>query len=84
VLTLFDYLRQRAFNAIIDGTQDALEHLENQEAAEGSTKNNGTSPTRPPSIESREAKKDEDNETDAALLPPRRRGRPRKNDKAGQ
>ena len=32
MLTFFDYLRQRAFESVLSGTQDALEFLEKQKA----------------------------------------------------
>ena len=32
MLTLFEYLRRRAFEAVIDGTQDAVEFLESQKS----------------------------------------------------
>ena len=89
VLTLFEYLRRRAFEAVIDGTQDALEFLESQKNFDQSDPEKNTiehrsgtafvagpdPPSQRGSIRKRPATKD-----DQPLPPPRRRGRPRKNE----
>ncbi|WP_146528324.1 hypothetical protein [Novipirellula artificiosorum] len=89
VLTLFDYLRQRAFDAVIDGTQDALEFLDDQQSGGRSdTASSHRSGARPAMItnyseqgHSAEPKTGDDNSSEVNQ-PPRRRGRPRKNPSA--
>lgn len=91
MLTLFEYLRQRTFEAVIEGTQDAVTFLESQGSFD---RVNGAdvadSRRDPASLEVRSAKVHEaqdrkagDATTDGVLvekpLPaPRRRGRPKK------
>ena len=88
MLTLFEYLRRRAFEAVIDGTQDAVEFLESQksfdqnEAAKNAIAHRSATAslqdsTRPGSeVQSGKAGTTDDQ----PLPPPRRRGRPRKNE----
>ncbi len=89
VLTFFEYLRQRAFESIIEGTQEAIDYLESKgersvpsdvaslsdsladvaprQEEENTSNANITAGEKTPS-----------SETEKALPPPRRRGRPRK------
>ncbi len=88
MLTLFEYLRRRAFEAVIDGTQDALEFLESQKNFDQSetAKNALAHRSETPSLQdtsraSRDGRPGEAGSTDdQPLPPPRRRGRPRKNE----
>ena len=84
MLTFFDYLRQRAFESVLAGAQEALEVLEDQR--------NHVEPKAVPAPEakrsldfrpnegSKQEEKTSNNDTDAAdddpLKPARRRGRP--------
>ena len=89
MLTLFEYLRRRAFEAVIDGTQDAVEFLESQksfdqnEAAKNALAHRSKTPSLQDSTRSGSEGPSEgkaggtDNQP---LPPPRRRGRPRKNE----
>ncbi len=88
MLTLFDYLRQRAFEAVMDGTHDALEYLDGQQ---GTTKSDPSRfshagndlPLIDRQSESNDGLQsdhshDKDGRSRNILPPPRRRGRPRK------
>ena len=93
MLTLFEYLRQRAFEAVIDGTQDALEFLESQknfdqsEAAENTLNRRRAAvasqidgPRKPHAASAAGDSRSINNAKGGEKLPaPRRRGRPRKN-----
>lgn len=89
MLTLFDYLRQRAFDAVMDGTHDALEYLDGQQ---GTTKSDPSRYSQagdgPPVIDRQpgssdgsqpDGSREDDAQSKKVLPPPRRRGRPRKN-----
>ena len=88
MLTLFEYLRRRAFEAVIDGTQDALEFLESQknfdqsEAAKNALAHRSGNPSlQDSSQQTNEAHSAKSGAVDdQPLPPPRRRGRPRKNE----
>ena len=89
MLTLFEYLRRRAFEAVIDGTQDALEFLESQKNFDQSeaAKNALAHRSGNPSLQDSSRQTDEAHSAkggaaadDQPLPPPRRRGRPRKNE----
>jgi hypothetical protein len=88
VLTFFDYLRQRAFESILAGAQEALEHLENEHTSDrtdGHASRRPSAALAPP--EDGAQRKAQNNaprnisvpEDDDPLPPPRRRGRPCKN-----
>lgn len=90
MLTFFDYLRQRAYESVLSGAQEALEELDSQQnrkegksphlklpAAEpdAQAKRSGEQSGKPTSPAS-------NSESDDDLLPaPRRRGRPGKQSK---
>ena len=89
MLTLFEYLRRRAFEAVIDGTQDALEFLESQKNFDQSedAKNAIAHRSANPSLQDSSRQTNEAQSAkggaavdDQPLPPPRRRGRPRKNE----
>jgi len=92
VLTLFDYLRQRAFDAVMDGTHDALEYLDGQQGTTKSDPSRFSQPgDRHPVIDRQPGSsdgsqsggsQDSDVQSKKVLPPPRRRGRPRKNQSA--
>lgn len=98
MLTLFDYLRQRAFESVIDGTQDALEYLENQKGFDQRRTAEDLLARRRPGLGSQEkhsgAKKENSggaanhekngDQSDEQMPPPRRRGRPRKNEQSNK
>ena len=90
MLTFFDYLRQRAFESVLSGAQEALEVLENSpnrnEPTSGKSKGKGSTlgfqPAKP------DIKADNSNKSDGSpsdsedpLPPPRRRGRPSRKSK---
>jgi hypothetical protein len=85
MLTFFDYLRQRAFESVLAGAQEALEVLESQKSRREPPRNAsslaaprlasqaGAPATQPEEISAQ----GDDSEDDDELLPaPRRRGRP--------
>ena len=85
MLTFFDYLRQRAFESVLTGAQEALELLESQKDRNEPPKHNSNLPSprltsqagspgnRPENNSPQENRSEDDDE----LLPaPRRRGRP--------
>jgi len=85
VLTFFDYLRQRAFESVLSGAQEALEVLENRhdrsEPSPGNSKGKGSKlgfQTAKPDKQAEIAAKSEEStsDDDELLPPPRRRGRP--------
>jgi hypothetical protein len=94
VLTLFEYLRRRAFDAVIDGTQDALEFLESPKSLDQTEAAEDALARRRPGLGSQQNSSGEETaDSDAGdgdkkgrsqpsehLPPPRRRGRPRKNE----
>lgn len=98
MLTLFDYLRQRAFEAVIDGTQDAVEFLEKQQRFDQSElTENSRGQTRQATLGDQRAVDGSDaadrtgaketksgKQQDETLPAPRRRGRPRKNPPSNQ
>ena len=85
MLTFFDYLRQRAFESVLAGAQEALEVLESQKTRNEPPKHESNlpaprlvsqagAPAKQPESNSPEGDRSED---DDELLPaPRRRGRP--------
>lgn len=96
MLTLFEYLRQRAFEAVIEGTQDAVSFLESQGSFDRA-KGAGEAYSRrdPASLEAKSANEDEKQDRTAGeatpdrvlvekpLPAPRRRGRPKKKGSTG-
>lgn len=82
MLTFFDYLRQRAYESVLTGAQEALELLERQEShsAPKSTKSSLPAPdatNEPPRTKAGNTSADDDD----LLPPPRLRGRPNKKPK---
>ena len=85
MLTIFEYLRQRAFDAVLTGAQEALDFLESQETwNEPRAKSNSSRQSlnfqpgkqaKPDHTDST-AKDSETSDSDDVLRPPRRRGRP--------
>ena len=85
MLTFFDYLRQRAFESVLAGAQEALELLECQKNRNGSKTQESKLPTParasqagPPAkhAEDKSLQEDPAVEDDKPLPAPRRRGRP--------
>ena len=85
MLTFFDYLRQRAFESVLAGAQEALELLESQKNRTEPPKHESSLPAprlaSQPGPTSEQTKTNEPQENPSAgddeLLPaPRRRGRP--------
>jgi hypothetical protein len=94
VLTFFDYLRQRAFDSVLTGAQEALEFLESQSNRDqpklvSSQSANRPLDHQPPETSEQGKRESTQNEPvaevdDDLLPPPRRRGRPKKNSKGNQ
>jgi hypothetical protein len=85
MLTFFDYLRQRAFESVLAGAQEALELLESQKNRGKPPKHESNLPdlrliaqagpvAQPPENNRHEGVHSRDD--DELLPPPRRRGRP--------
>jgi hypothetical protein len=90
MLTFFDYLRQRAYESILSGAQEALEEMETQQNRKvGKSRNlklpaaaQDTQAERSGEKSNQPSSPASDSESDEELLPaPRRRGRPRKQSK---
>lgn len=90
MLTFFDYLRQRAYESVLRGAQQALEELESQQNRKEAKSPNLTLPPATPNAPGERSEKpsekasgpESEPESDDELLPaPRRRGRPGKNSK---
>jgi len=89
VLTFFDYLRQRAFQSVLAGAQEALELLESQKNLGSPKADVPKLPAPVPDGQTEPTAKQEGNKllnnppvVDDQLLPsPRRRGRPHKKSK---
>lgn len=81
MLTFFDYLRQRAFESVLAGAQEALDVLEKQQdrgKRSAEPKLSGPSEESPAegSTKARKPASGPSTEGDDPLPPPRRRGRP--------
>lgn len=90
MLTFFDYLRQRAYESVLSGAQEALQELESQQNRKEGKPSNLTLPPAQPNASGERSEKpserasgpESDPKSDDELLPaPRRRGRPGKNSK---
>lgn len=90
MLTFFDYLRQRAYESILSGAQEALEEMETQQNRKVGKSRNLKLPAAAQDTQAERSgeKSDQpsspasDSESDEELLPaPRRRGRPGKQSK---
>ena len=89
MLTFFEYLRQRAFQSIVVGVQDALDSLE-KEPYKSQLNATANQPGRAasPNLQGQVTKSEEAGEKQLTLVstgpdslpPPRRRGRPPKSD----
>lgn len=93
MLTFFDYLRQRAYESVLSGAQEALEELETQQnRKEGKSPNlklpvaeSDAQAERSGQQSGKPAGSASNSESDDDLLPaPRRRGRPGKQSKGKQ
>ena len=89
MLTFFEYLRQRAFESIVGGVQDAIHSLEKEPySSQLSATANQPSRTAPANLQGQVTTKEDGGEKQLtfantgadALPPPRHRGRPRKSD----
>lgn len=89
VLTFFEYLKQRAYESILEGAQEAVDFLEAKKDRSTSLAEATLANRAAPMAPSREdessttaklsaAEKTPSPDTEKALPPPRRRGRPRK------
>ena len=84
MLTFFDYLRQRAYESVLAGAQEALEFLESQKnRREPKSEPKLPAPrlesgAEPPAnqVENSPAQKNVPEDEDDLLPPPRRRGKP--------
>ena len=90
MLTVFDYLRQRVYESVLSGAQEALEELESQQnRKDGKSPTPKLAATQPNAQVKRSAEQSDkpffpasNSESDDELLPaPRRRGRPEKQSK---
>ena len=91
MLTFFDYLRQRAFEAVVAGVNDAFEYLDSHKSFDSARlpkpqKSGSSKPTEgEPANESPASGSHRSSQSDGITksasdkpLPPRKRGRPRK------
>ena len=89
MLTFFEYLRQRAFESVVNGVQDALDSLENEPySSQLSATANQPNRRAPANLPGQVTENEDAGEKQFSLVstqsdalpPPRRRGRPRKSD----
>lgn len=82
MLTFFDYLRQRAYESVLTGAQEALDLLERQESHSEPKPTKSSLPAPDATNESPQTEVANTSAADDDLLPPpRRRGRPNKQPK---
>ena len=85
MLTFFEYLRQRSFESVLSGAQEALQLLEQRKRHDppGGTET-PTSEFKTPALEKLVGEIHADGGGQEKLPAPRRRGRPRKKEGSGQ
>ncbi len=95
MLTFFEYLKQRAYESILEGAQEAFDYLEAKNCSSSSTADVTLTKTleamdSQPGLEKQQNVnnpshvKPDASGSEQPLPPPRRRGRPPKNDRSGK